>query len=126
MNLDLRIGPMMQRPPTSNRPILHLLEYILDNKLAAIGLDDLGIGPIVSACNQYVLAKIRLRKLMERLGVDHIVKLANLVRATADRYFNHTFHVLPAEDLVALALYRFSRRRLAALDQARDYRLKDS
>ena len=58
MYRDFRDGPMVHRPPASGGTILHLLEYILNDELAAIGFYDLGIIPRSPVADNDVLAQV--------------------------------------------------------------------
>ncbi len=66
MHLDFRIGPVMHRAPSQKVRVLHLLEGVFDVVLAAVGQDDLFVGPIAVVGEQNGLAELQLAELIQR------------------------------------------------------------
>ncbi len=58
MHPDFRVGPMVHGPPAARGTILHLLEHVLDDELAAIGFYDLGVIPRRPIADNDVLAQM--------------------------------------------------------------------
>ena len=103
---DLRVGPVVHGPPVSDGAILHLLEYILDEELTAIGFDNAGIIPRFPITYNDVLAQVGVSEFGERRRINGIVELRDLSLPFADARRDDLFCVPSAQDPFALFLYR--------------------
>jgi hypothetical protein len=61
VDVDFLIGPMIQRPPTTDVSIFHLLKDVFNVELPPVSSNDLGIIPLLSVCDDKVLAQIGIR-----------------------------------------------------------------